>query len=191
MGTEVARLSGGPRVGPDSALWHTSSEPRARDAESFGRWLARERRLRGISVEFVAARLKLNPERLAAIESDAAPLEPDGHGRSIARSLALAIGADPQAAAAFFQCDATGGRARTSARRVFTGAALGTALGGLVAVVSVGVYAVWASRVESPIGPARAEQVVYRPDYVGQLLGDPDRASVESRPAVRQTPDRP
>ena len=167
------------------------SEPRARDAESFGRWLARERRLRGISVEFVAARLKLNPERLAAIESDAEPLEPDGHGRSIARSLALAIGADPQAAAAFFQCDATGGRARTSARRVFTGAALGTALGGLAAVVSVGIYAVWASRAESPIGPARAEQVVYRPDYVGQLLEDPDRASVESRPAVRQTPDRP
>jgi hypothetical protein len=147
--------------------------------------------LRGISVEFVAARLKLNPERVAAIESGREPLEPDGHGRSIARALALAIGADPEAAASLFHADRRGGRARVPSRRVFTGAALGTALGGLAAVVSVGVFAVWTSRDADPIGPARTVQVVYRPDYVGELLEGPERESVETRSGVRQTPDRP
>jgi hypothetical protein len=135
----------------------------------------------------VAARLKLKPERIAAIESGSERLERDGRGRSIARALALSIGAHPEAAVCLLRPAKTGGRARSPSRRVFTGAALGTALALIAGAASLVAFAIWAARETGPIGPARAQEVVYRTDYVGRLLHDPGVGSVEARSGVRQT----
>jgi hypothetical protein len=43
--------------------------------------------------------VKLSPERVADLEHERASLRADGQGRALARSLALAIGADPVEAA--------------------------------------------------------------------------------------------
>jgi hypothetical protein len=50
-------------------------------------------------VHWVAARTKLPVDRVAALERERETLAPDGQGRALARSLALAIGADPLEAA--------------------------------------------------------------------------------------------
>ncbi len=95
MGRQIPRLSRGAGVAPAGA-----PQSGSREAESFGVWFARERRLRDISVEFVAARTKLPLERIHALEGDTAPLGSDGRSRALARTLARAIGADPEEASA-------------------------------------------------------------------------------------------
>jgi hypothetical protein len=75
-----------------------SAERAAQSRSAFGPWYRRQRELRGLSIFFVAARTKLSPERVREIE-DESPLDADGIGRSTARTLALAIGAEPEEAA--------------------------------------------------------------------------------------------
>jgi len=140
------------------------------DAIVFGHWYRRQRELRGISVFYVAARTKLTPERVREIEDSGATLEIDGFGRATARSLALAIGADPDEASSLLgerrAIRATRGVHRfwlrglawTWGRRV-----------GLSLLLSVGLWllGLWLSGVSA--GDA-APALVYKPDYVEKLL---------------------
>jgi hypothetical protein len=92
VGAPIERLSEGSAV---------AAKPAVTDGRrAFGAWYRRQRELRGISLFYVAARTKLTPERVREIEESLAPLETDGIGRATARTLALAIGADPEEAAA-------------------------------------------------------------------------------------------
>lgn len=158
MGAQVDRLPEGPAVGATA------------DALAFGAWYRRQRELRGISIFYVAARTKLSPERVRDIEEARAQLELDGMGRATARSLAHAIGADPEEAARVLGRRRTTlassglrrlwlrGLARTWVRR----AALGLALG-----LAVWLLAYFLSRAESRGAPA---ETVLKPDYVEELL---------------------
>jgi hypothetical protein len=137
----------------------------------FGPWYRRQRELRGISVFYVAARTKLSPERVREIESSSATLETDGLGRATARTLALAIGADPNEAASLLgerRRTARGTRgapgfwlhgfAWTWGRRIGLSLALGAGLW---------LLGLWLSGVVAPDG---APTLVYKPDYVEKLL---------------------
>ncbi len=159
MGSQVERL-------PEGAPVAERAEPLG-----FGTWYRRQRELRGISVFYVAARTKLTPERVREIEDSSAPLDTDGIGRATARTLALAIGADPDMAATLL-----GERRRTArgtrgmaafwlrgfvwswGRRIGIALALGAALW-LLGLWLSGFYA----RNGTP-------PTVYKPDYVEQLL---------------------
>ena len=158
MGAQVDRLPEGPAVG-------TSGE-----AVAFGAWYRRQRELRGISIFYVAARTKLSPERLRDIAEARATLELDGMGRATARTLAHAIGADPEEAARVLgrrRTDLTTsglrglwlrGLARTWVRRGAVALALGLA---------VWLLALFLSRAEADGTPAER---VLKPDYVEELL---------------------
>lgn len=158
MGAQVDRLPEGPAVA-------AGAEP-----VPFGLWYRRQRELRGISIFYVAARTKLSPERVRDIEESRARLELDGMGRATARSLAHAIGADPEEAARIL-----GRRPTTLATRGLRGLWLrGLALAwvrraalGLAIALAVWLLALFLSRAEDNAAPA--ERVI-KPDYVEELL---------------------
>jgi hypothetical protein len=137
----------------------------------FGRWFQQQRELRGISIWFVAARVKLPPERIRAIEMDAGVLKPDGHGRGIARALASAIGADPEEGVARMGRHPLGEAAGQRTRWVRSFLRLGGTLGVALAL-SLGAWLLgtWLQSGEAP-PETDSPQLVYRPDYVGRLLG--------------------
>ncbi|MCZ6822251.1 MAG: hypothetical protein O7F10_04800 [Deltaproteobacteria bacterium] len=158
MGSRVGRVSGGAQVAGAAA------EP----AQEFGRWFQQQRELREISVWFVAARTKLPLERVREIERVEGALARDGHGRSTARALARAIGADPQEAAARLA-----GRSPRAARHwrppwIDNWLRLGSVLG---IVLGLGLGAWWLDHwLQSAWAPQDSPPLVYRTDYVERLL---------------------
>ena len=157
MGKEVEGVPRHPGVAPGS------------DGESsgFGPWLRHQRELRGISLPELALRTKLQTERVRAIEGGDA-LAADGQGRAMARALAAGIGADPQVAVLLLgpaaARDCPGRRRRLTFRglrpaSLLAGAAL---LAWLLAELMLG---------QNVAGDLSG--VVYRPDYVKRLVGEP------------------
>ena len=135
----------------------------------FGRWFRQQRELRGISVWFVAARTKLPPERIQALEDGISSLGNDGHARATARGLARAIGADPGEAVAKLSRRRRGssGDRRSGAWRaglLAWGPHASVALVlGLVAWVLASWLLSYGPGEESP-------PLVYRTDYLERLL---------------------
>jgi transcriptional regulator with XRE-family HTH domain len=161
VGAPVERLPEGPAVADAAA---------ADERRAFGAWYRRQRELRGISLFYVAARTKLTPERVREIEESHALLDTDGIGRATARTLALAIGADPDEAAAQL---GVARRVRLPRRPRFPRLReLSFRFGrraGLAVVVALGVWllAAWLSSF-APTASARPH--VTKPDYVEKLL---------------------
>jgi hypothetical protein len=158
LGQEVARLPRSAAVGP-----------RTDSPDAFGAWFARERKLRGIPLEWVSLHTKLAMPRLRALEAGCDPLGCDRSGRAAARSLAQAIGADPDEAAGRLS-DAVAATARLEAppAPVARGVALPhwtPAL--LLALVAAG--AAWGLLAFLETRPAPAPDVVFRTDYVERL----------------------
>ncbi len=74
----------------------TSGERHSTGVETFGRWLLRERELRGLAREEVAHATKLAPGVIEALESgDAARMPPRAYVVGYLRSYASAVGLDP------------------------------------------------------------------------------------------------
>jgi len=77
----------------------TAGEGRNPGVEAFGRWLLRERELRGLAREEVARATKLAPAVIEALESgDAARMPPRAYVVGYLRSFAAAVGLDPDQA---------------------------------------------------------------------------------------------
>lgn len=187
MGKEVARLHRHPRVAAKSSIAANSDVDALPD---LGVWLARERKLRQLSREWLAWRLKIAPGALAAIESGEQPLIGDGHGRSTARALARAMGADPEMAVTLLRREPRPPPLRSRPRRVFTGVAIGTALAAVALTAGVGLRALWSSLASTPEVASPSPARVYRPDYVARLLRGVAPA-IESSRTLRDTPPRP
>jgi cytoskeletal protein RodZ len=74
----------------------TSGERHSAGVEAFGRWLLRERELRGLAREEVAHATKLAPGVIEALESgDGARMPPRAYVVGYLRSYASAVGLDP------------------------------------------------------------------------------------------------
>jgi hypothetical protein len=160
VGAEVQRVSRHTEV-------TGSSPPTHFPAAAFGPWLCEQRQLRGLSRCFVAARTRIAPERIEAIERGSVALADDALGRGTARQLAHAVGADPEEALARMgRADAEplrpAGPRRLRALLLWGGA--GVALVALAALLWLG--ALWLRSG----GPGEGAGVVYRPDYVDELL---------------------
>lgn len=136
--------------------------------DGVGAWLARQRRLRGISLEELSQLTRIPQRSLERLESGAFDGPPDGFARGFVRTVAAAIGLDPDdAVGRMLREPEDGGRRRApSLRRV--------ALAGLVllSVVGLGAAAVrLARRPPAAEGPAPAELPVRR-DYVRALAAE-------------------
>ena len=68
--------------------------------KSIGRYLARQRKLRGISLEDLAGLTRIPIRSLERLEAGAFDRQPDGFARGFVRTVAKAIGLDPDEAVA-------------------------------------------------------------------------------------------
>ena len=89
-----------------------SSGDRAPSPEPVGRWLARERRLRGLSLDDVAAATRIPRRSLERLEAGAFDSSPDGFSRGFVRAVADAIGLDASEALARLLGEASPARRR-------------------------------------------------------------------------------
>lgn len=69
-------------------------------AEPIGRWLARQRELRGIDLHELSARTRIPHRSLERLEAGAFDGNPDGFVRGFVRTVALDLGLDPDDAVA-------------------------------------------------------------------------------------------
>ena len=91
MGQTQHGKSGAPAVGRDRPAAGSRG-----DVESIGRYLARERRLRGISLQELSATTRLPLRSLERLESGAFDDDPDGFVRGFVRTVARALGLPPE-----------------------------------------------------------------------------------------------
>ena len=162
MGKEV----GG---GPEAAALN-GAEP---GVGSVGSYLARQRRLRGMSVDELASLTKIPRRSLERLEAGAFDRTPDGFSRGFVRTVAEALGLDRDEAVNRLLAEPREDEAllRASARHERRQLLL---RGGLVAAALVGLLVLW--RLTS-LGWAREspndDPVVYRHDAVRDLVGEP------------------
>jgi hypothetical protein len=169
VGEEVAGLPRDPAVagfGPGGAP-AAAEGPGELQAEAIGAYLARQRRLRGIDLPELARITCIPLRSLERLESGAFDATPDGFARGFVRTVASALGLDPDDAVARMLPEAT----RTPARRApplpepspWTGVVLC-----VLAVAAVGIVLVEWSR--GPGSPGQTQpQHVYRRDAIREL----------------------
>jgi cytoskeletal protein RodZ len=94
MGREVRGL---PEAAPLTDAAGPPAKRHAREREvSIGAYLARQRRLRGISVAELAELTKIPIRSIQRMESGAFDRNPDGFVRGFVRAVAVALGLDPE-----------------------------------------------------------------------------------------------
>jgi cytoskeletal protein RodZ len=161
MGQEV-------RGSPEAAAL-SDAEPT--DA-SIGSFLARQRRLRGISVDELAQRTRIPRRSLERLEAGAFDATSDGFVRGFVRTVAEALGLDPDDAVnrllrepredeAFLLA-----RAREQRRKLVLWIGLGTAA--LLLLLGMGRLGVWLFA-----GDGSEPPVVYRRDALRELESEP------------------
>jgi hypothetical protein len=79
----------------ENALSSEAGAPGTSSPDSIGRYLERQRRLRGISLDELAALTRIPARSLERLEAGAFDRQPDGFTRGFVRTVAGAIGLDP------------------------------------------------------------------------------------------------
>jgi len=143
---------------------------------SIGAYLARERRLRGISVGELAELTKIPVRSIERMEAGAFDGNPDGFVRGFVRAIASALGLDPEEAVMRMLGEPadSGEAARGSALR-FDARLLAVA-GVLVATAAL-VLAIWGWASRAPSAPQEGEspKIVFRRDAVRALAEEQAR----------------
>jgi len=183
MGREIR---GVPEPSPLTGGAGPLPEGKARDRETpIGAYLARERRLRGISVGELAELTKIPTRSIERMEAGAFDGNPDGFVRGFVRTIAVGLGLDPEEAVMRMLgepadlAEAAGGSALRFDRRLLAIAAL------LVATLLLGL-AIWGWASRAPSAPADDDtpKVVYRRDAVRALADEQARSEGARRGAV-------
>jgi cytoskeleton protein RodZ len=148
---------------------------------SIGLYLAGQRRLRGISVEELAFRTRIPRRNIERLEAGAFDRAPDGFSRGFVRTIAEALGLDPDEAVMRLMSEpAADDLEGVRRRRIAVGLRVAALAGGLVLLVVLGrllVVALSSGEVRDP-----AAEVLYRRDAV--------RSLAESPPTAPQAPPR-
>ena len=148
MGKAIGGLSGSPPLSEGE-----SSDERVEESiPSIGSYLARQRRLRGIELEELAAVTRIPRRSLERLESGAFDGVTDGFVRGFVRTVADAIGLDPDDAVTRMLAEPVVGPARSWPQGLFTPLALA---GGLVLLLVLGFW--WAIDTDSAPVVAEAE----------------------------------
>lgn len=149
-------------------------------AEPVGRWLARERRLRGLSLEEVSATTRIPRRSLERLEAGAFDSSLDGFTRGFVRTVADAIGLDPAEAQARLLGEAA--PARRSRERSAPRGLIAAALGLLaLAALAGALVAFWPEERSAPATAAEAEPSpeLRRRDFVRELAEQVQRSGRE------------
>jgi hypothetical protein len=183
MGREIR---GGPEPPPLTGGAGPLPEGKERDREiTIGAYLARERRLRGISIGELAELTKIPPRSIERMEAGAFDGNPDGFVRGFVRAIALALGLDPEEAVMRMLGEpadlAEAGEApalRLDRRHL-------AIFGLLVATVGLGL-AIWGWASRAPSAPAADDmpKIVYRRDAVRALADEQARSPGAPQSAV-------
>lgn len=136
-------------------------------AEAIGAYLARQRRLRGITLEELATATRIPLRSLERLEKGVFDREPDGFARGFVRTVAIALGLPPDETVARMLPEAT----EEARRRVFPGdfgrRAVAAAVVGLV--LGFGLL-IWTGSRLLPIGWTRERDAIFvRRDAVRAL----------------------
>jgi len=146
---------------------------------SVGSYLARQRRLRGMSVDELASLTKIPRRSLERLEAGAFDGTPDGFARGFVRTVADALGLDPDEAVNRLLSEPREDEEllRAGARRDHRQLWL---WGGALAAALVGLLLLWwlGSRGFASAGPSD-DPIVYRHDAVRALAGEPPPGSGE------------
>lgn len=175
MGKEVG-------AGPEAAALNGA----ASGVGSVGSYLARQRRLRGMSVDELASLTKIPRRSLERLEAGAFDGAPDGFARGFVRTVADALGLDPGDAVNRLLAEPREdeARLRAGARRELRQLLI---WGALVAAALVGLLVLW--RVANPGGAHEspsADPVVYRHDAVRDLAGEPGQRPAPGAPPAHE-----
>jgi hypothetical protein len=178
VGEEVAGLPGDPAVAP--AAGSARAAPDGADAsrgdahlgdevaaEPIGAYLSRQRRLRGIGLDELARTTCIPLRSLERLESGAFDATPDGFARGFVRTVAVALGLDPDDAVSRMLPEARPGARPRTPPFVEPNPWLG------VVIAALGLAALVVVLVEGRTGPpdptALEAQHVYRRDAVREL----------------------
>lgn len=171
-------------------------EGEAVGAERIGAYLARQRQLRGISLEELAGRLRIPERSLQRLEAGAFDRDPDGFARGFVRTVAIALGLPPDETVARMLPEASGedDGGRGALARVARAVALAAVLGAAGASAWMW-FASGASRALAPMFRPGADGLVVRRDAVRALAEEHGllAAGLEggARPLSLQTPPAP
>jgi transcriptional regulator with XRE-family HTH domain len=159
------------------------------DRLSIGRYLTSQRELRGISLDELAARTKIPRRNLERLESGAFDAQPDGFVRGFVRTVAEALGLDPNEAVMRLVGEPASGDEEARRRRRLRAALLGVALAGvLLLVLGLGLRVATRWIVEPAGGPP---DHVYRRDAVRSLAEQGAERAPEHRDEAAAAPPDP
>jgi len=170
MGQEI-------RGGPEAAALNGAAPG---EEGSIGSYLARQRRLRGISVDELANRTRIPRRSLERLEAGAFDGTPDGFVRGFVRTVAGALGLDPDEAVNRLLREPREdesvliAKARFARRKLLL--RLGFAAAAVLMALALGRLSVWVFSGEGASSPP----VVYRHDAL-RALGDPQGDDPDSR----------
>jgi transcriptional regulator with XRE-family HTH domain len=156
-------------------------------AEAIGAYLARQRRLRGISLEELAAATRIPVRSLQRLEQGAFDRDPDGFARGFVRTVAVALGLPPDETVARMLPEA-GGDQRRSVFRLQLGVRA-IAAGALVVAFGFGALVLSGSQ-GVPAGWTRdREMLLVRRDAVRALAETTAAAPPEAAAGEPASPD--
>ena len=149
--------------------------------ESIGRYLGRQRRLRAISLDELSELTKIPRRSLERLEAGAFDREPDGFARGFVRTVATALGLDPDEAVMRLmrepdQEDPPVSVAASGAWRLLL---LGVSAALLLSVLSLGVWRL-ASIVTQRAAEPAVPEVVLRRDPVRELQRERETGAPEA-----------
>jgi cytoskeletal protein RodZ len=169
---------------PEAAPLAASAD--AEESFALGSWLAKQRELRGISREELSALTRLPIRSLERLEAGAFDGQQDGFVRGFVRTVATAIGLDPDDAVARLLAEPTA-RPR---RRALDPRRVAVAVVGLLGAAALAAALVeWVQRTPTAPNAVAEERVLVRPDPVRALaierglLGD-EPAGAEAAEAL-------
>jgi len=142
---------------------------------SIGSYLARQRRLRGVSVDDLASLTRIPRRSLERLEAGAFDATPDGFARGFVRTVAEALGLDPDDAVNRLLREPREDEAQLLARaqqqRRKLALRLGIAAAALLVLLALARLTSWVFSGESESDAP----VVYRRDTLRDLQGPPER----------------
>ena len=142
-------------------------------SEPIGVYLARQRELRGISLDDLAASTRIPRHSLERLESGAFDVRPDGFARAFVRTVAVALGLEPDDTVNRMRSEPESARARARAARRSR-----IVLAVVAAALAAAIPVVWINWIApappeavaaKPAGAAGDPELVFRPDAVRRL----------------------
>ncbi len=154
---------------------------------SIGSYLARQRRLRGISLDELAESTKIPRRSLERLEAGAFDGEPDGFSRGFVRTIANALGLDSEDSIMRMSGEPPDADDENASHLSWTVRWIAIAALALVATAAV-VAATWFwERSVRSVATSSGPEIVYRRDAVRALAREQEQrdSKQQSEPAVR------